>query len=708
MAAVDFVAPLTGLAQNVALLLSLTLLYGVIRPHWMTAPAAAQTALDGTLFGLIAIAGMHTPIVIAPGVIADARVIPVLLAGPFAGVGAAVTAAGLAGLYRLWLGGAGSLAGLGTILTAGALGVAVALRWRGRAREPGPAAFFLLGLALDATLLLWSAALPAGVDARRVVGAAAIPVGLFLPFGTLALGLLLVHTSRRHEERERLMLTQWSLEHTAEALLWIDSAGRIVHANAAAVRLTGYARDELLALRVWDLDLDTDGRRWPEQWAAARAAGSVTAQRRWRRRDGGAVPVETSSDHVECRGRAWISVFARDITERQRVERERALLLAREREANVLKDQFLAVLSHELRTPLTSILGYARLLRGGSLRGETASRALELIDRNARAQAQIVDDLLDMSSVVLGKLRVDRRPVDLAPLVDGEVEAARPEAEARGLALQRRVVGPVPAVVLGDAGRLQQLVRNLLSNALKFTPPGGRIVATLEIADGREARLVVQDTGSGIEPAFLPHVFDRFRQADSSMTRVHGGLGVGLAIVRDLVALHGGRVWADSPGPGQGATFTVALPLLRASQPARDGDVGDGTAALDLDGVRVLVVEDEAETRELVAMVLGRCGAEVTAAASADQALDEVQRVRPDVLVSDVAMPDGDGYTLLRRIRALTPERGGRTPAAALTAYAGREEAARARAAGFEARVVKPFEPAELVRVVAELSRRCA
>jgi signal transduction histidine kinase len=282
------------------------------------------------------------------------------------------------------------------------------------------------------------------------------------------------------------------------------------------------------------------------------------------------VPVETSNDFVAYGGREWISVFARDVTERRRLDKERAEQFTREQalrvkaeEASVLKDQFLATLSHELRTPLTSILGYARMLRKGTLPADDASRALDTIERNALAQVQIVNDLLDVSSIVLGTLSLELRPVRFADLVEHEVEAVRLEAKDAGLTLESSLPDGLPPVA-GDAARLHQIVRNLLSNAIKFTPPGGRVRVTLERA-GHEARLVVSDTGIGIAPTFLPHVFDRFRQADSSMTRVHGGLGLGLAVVRALVELHHGSVKAESRGDGAGATFTVQLPLLSIS-----------------------------------------------------------------------------------------------------------------------------------------------
>jgi len=577
---VTVVDALITLAQNIALLLALTLLYSVIRPYAARLPAATQPIVAGVLFGLIATAAMHTPFVIAPGVIGDARLIPVLLAGPFGGPGAALAAAALTAGYRAWLGGAGSAAGIGSILTTGLFSMAVALWWRRRPRRHEAITFVLLGVGLDAIVLAWAVALPDIELAQRVLSAAALPIGLFLPFGTFVLGMLLVHERSRHEERERLALTQFALERSTEALFWIDAAGHIVNANAAAGRLTGYVRDELFGRPVWELEADSSPEAWQAFWTTVRAGGRH-ADRRYRRRDGSTVPVETSNDFVAHGGQEWINVFARDVTERRRLEQERAEQFTREQalrvraeEASVLKDQFLATLSHELRTPLTAILGYTRMLRQGTLPARESGRALDTIERNALAQVQIVNELLDVSSIVLGTLTLELRPVRLMEIVDAETQAAQQEAEDGGVTLESTLPEALPPVA-GDAGRLQQIVRHLLSNAIKFTPPGGRVRVHVERA-GAEARLMVSDTGIGIAPAFLPHVFDRFRQADSSMTRAHGGLGLGLAVVRALVELHHGGVTAESPGDGAGATFTVRLPLAAgaSSEPPVNETVG--------------------------------------------------------------------------------------------------------------------------------------
>ncbi len=566
----DYLRALTELAQNVALLLSLTLLYSVIRPRWRRASAFVRSVVPGMLFGMIAIIGMHAPIVVVPGVIADGRVIPVVLAGPFGGPGAALTAAVLASAYRFALGGAGAVAGVGTIVTAGLIGA-----WLGRrgASKLGPMGFLALGLVLDASALAWSLALPGANLARQVLGAALVPVGLFLPLGTLFLGALLTHEERRHAERERLAFTQFSVDHAAEAMFWLDAEGRFVNANPATLALTGYARDELPALRVWTVDLDTDAGAWPEVWARVRADGRVVAQHRYRRGDGATVDVEVSYDFMDYRGREWISAVARDVGERRRAEAERAEHLARERKlrveaeaANTLKDEFLGTLSHELRTPLTAIVGYARMLRSRRLDDEAMGRALAVIERNGQAQSRLVNDLLDVSSIVLGKLRIEVRPVDLTAIARSVVDSVRGEADTKSVALHFAAADAL--IVPGDGPRLQQVVGNLLANALKFTPAGGRIDVRLERA-GDEVGLTVSDSGDGIPAEFLPHVFDRFRQADGSLTRAYEGLGVGLAIVRALVDLHGGRVSVASEGAGRGATFVVWLPATAPTPPVR-------------------------------------------------------------------------------------------------------------------------------------------
>jgi signal transduction histidine kinase/ActR/RegA family two-component response regulator len=369
-------------------------------------------------------------------------------------------------------------------------------------------------------------------------------------------------------------------------------------------------------------------------------------------------------------------------------------------EANRAKDEFLATVSHELRTPLTPMLTWVRLLRTARLDQATGARALEAIERNARVQAQLVEDLLDVSRIVTGKLRLEARAVELEGIAEAALDAVRPAADAKGIVLQAAL--RPGALVTGDPDRLQQVLWNLVSNAVKFTPRGGRVEVSIGRA-GDHAVVTVRDTGVGIRPEFLPLVFDRFRQADASTTRVHGGLGLGLSIVRHLVELHGGTVEAASEGEGRGATFVVRLPL--APTGAKVGaEVGRPAPPATLDGVRVLVVDDEPDTLEALGTALAGYGALVRTALSTREALDALDRGAVDVLVADIAMPGEDGYALLRELRGRPPDRGGRTPAAALTAYARPVDAERAMAAGFQVHLAKPVEPSDLAAVVARLS----
>jgi PAS domain S-box-containing protein len=412
--------------------------------------------------------------------------------------------------------------------------------------------------------------------------------------------------------------------------------------------------------------------------------------------------------------------FAEDLAQRAALAVDNARLYREAQEVNRLKDEFLATLSHELRTPLTAVLGWTRLLGTGQLDEATHQRALETIERNAQSQVQLIDDILDVSRVIRGKLRLNVRAAELTPVIEAAVDSVRPAAEARGIRLQV-VLDPRAGPVSGDPDRLQQVVWNLLSNAIKFTPKEGRVQVLLARA-GSHLELTVSDTGQGIEEKFLPYVFDRFRQADPSTTRKHGGLGLGLAIVRHLVELHGGTVTAESRGAGQGTTFKVSLPLMSVHQPefasnggehaapAAEHPTAGGRLALEcpseLDGLRVLLVEDDADSREMLTVVLTQCRAEVRAVSNAADALSQLESWRPDVLISDIEMPGEDGYTLIRKVRALPPERGGKIPAAALTAYARAEDRMRALLAGFQLHVPKPVEPAELAAVVASLAGR--
>jgi signal transduction histidine kinase/ActR/RegA family two-component response regulator len=428
------------------------------------------------------------------------------------------------------------------------------------------------------------------------------------------------------------------------------------------------------------------------------------------------VPVTGSAEVgrlAEALNRMGAVIAEKDATLRQRAEELERLVQELEA-AGRAKDEFLATLSHELRTPLNAVYGWARVLRAEALNPATGARALEAVERNAAALAQLIDDLLDVSRIVTGKMRLDVRTVDPGEVVRAALDTVRLAAEAKGVRLYS-VLDPRAGPIKGDPERLQQIVWNLLVNAVKFTPRGGRVHVHLQRINSH-VELVVNDSGQGIAPEVLPHIFERFRQAESGSARSHTGLGIGLALVRHLVELHGGSVHAHSEGEGKGATFVVNLPLLAVEAlpiagehvhpAARTGRAGG--RGPDLDGVRVLVVDDDLDSLDLMAAVLGQRGAIVTSCATASAALEEFERACPDVLLSDIEMPGEDGYSLIRRIRARSPARGGKVPAAAITAYGRMEDRVRALSAGFTMHVAKPVEPSELTAVVASLARQSA
>ncbi|MBW4610527.1 MAG: PAS domain S-box protein [Hassallia sp. WJT32-NPBG1] len=440
-----------------------------------------------------------------------------------------------------------------------------------------------------------------------------------------------------------------------------------------------------------------------------------------------------------------------DITKRKQAEAERIELLEREKAAraeaegaNRIKDEFLAVLSHELRTPLNPILGWAKLLRKRKFDQTATDKALETIERNAKLQAQLVEDLLDVSRILRGKLSLNICPVNLATTIESAIETVRLSAQAKSIEI-KTILDPNVGRVSGDSNRLQQVIWNLLSNAIKFTPPGGCVEIRLSSGMGHwawgighggqgdkennssfpssppspssfpssplptppSAQITVRDTGKGIDPDFLPYVFDYFRQADSSTTRRFGGLGLGLAIVRHIIELHGGTIWVESLGEGQGATFTIQLPLIKSPEsniPSFESEASNSVRSIDsaLSGVRVLVVDDDADMREYLACVLQQSGAEVAVVTSASEALDALQKTQPDVLLSDIGMPNMDGYMLLRQIRSLEAENGGEIKAIALTAYAAEYDRKLARAAGFEMHIPKPVEPERLIEALSK------
>lgn len=406
-------------------------------------------------------------------------------------------------------------------------------------------------------------------------------------------------------------------------------------------------------------------------------------------------------------------LLAEQLANRAALAVDNARLYHQAQEANRLKDEFLATLSHELRTPLNGILGWSQMLRQGNLNETASARALETIERNAKAQVQLINDLLDISRIIQGKLRLDVRPVDLVPVIEAAIESVRLAADAKSVRLQS-ILDPAASPVSGDPDRLQQVLWNLLSNAIKFTPKRGRVQIRLERINSH-VEIIISDTGKGITPQFLPYVFERFRQADSSITRAHGGLGLGLAIVRSLVEMHGGTVHVASPGEGQGSTFTVKLPIMIVhGKPSKEERVhptaaSDGSSldtSLNLDGLRILAVDDEVDARDLLVTILQAHGAAVQVAASSEEALKILEQFQPQVLISDIGMPDEDGYGLIRRVRALKPEQGGRVPALALTAYAREEDRRRSLLAGFQMHLPKPVNPDELIVVVASLAGR--
>ncbi|MDF5735318.1 MULTISPECIES: hybrid sensor histidine kinase/response regulator [unclassified Nostoc] len=409
-----------------------------------------------------------------------------------------------------------------------------------------------------------------------------------------------------------------------------------------------------------------------------------------------------------------------DITERKQAEEVRAQVIREQtarqeaEAANRMKDEFLAVLSHELRTPLTSMLGWSKILRSKKLDGKATSRALEAIERNAISQMQLIEDILDVSRIIRGQLRLNVSAVNLISVMEAALEAVRPLAEPKDIKLNT-VLDTSVGSVYGDPARLQQIVWNLLTNAIKFTPKGGRVEVNLSVVCGEKqqtahkyAQIQVIDTGIGISSEFLPKVFERFRQADSTTTRSHNGLGLGLAIVRHLVELHKGTIFAQSLGTGQGANFTVRLPLLqdnRGSRGSREatGEISSPVASMPLAGLKVLVVDNEGDTRNFLSFLFEEYGAIATAVASVDEALAVVEQAKPDILISDIGMSEQDGYTLIRKLRSLEPEKGGCIPAIALTAYTRQEDRLEGLTEGFQQYLSKPIDPTKLIAMVANV-----
>jgi PAS domain S-box-containing protein len=501
------------------------------------------------------------------------------------------------------------------------------------------------------------------------------------------------------------------VESSDDAIVSKDLNSIIVSWNPAAERMFGYTEAEAIGKSIRMLIPAHLQSEEDVVLAKIRAGEKVDHYETIRqRKDGTRLHVSLTVSPIRDQAGTVIgaSKIARDVTDRVAMEHDNQRLFAEAREANRLKDEFLAVLSHELRTPLNAIVGYSRLMQGQMLPADQIARAIETLERNARWLTQIVDDVLDVSRIVSGKIRLDVQAVELASIIDNAIATIQPAADAKGIRLQA-LIDPRVGPISGDPDRLQQVMWNLLSNAVKFTPKAGRVQVRLERVNSH-VEIVVSDTGAGISREFLPLVFDRFRQADSGSTRKTGGLGLGLSIVRHLVEMHGGSVQASSEGDGQGSTFTVRLPMMIVRPANREHPLTERRNPLqqlaDLAGVRVLAVDDDADALGLLVDVLHASGAEVATASSAVAALDAIATFHPNVLVADIGMPEIDGFELIRRVRASEDPAVRDVPAAALTAFARSEDRTKALQSGFEMHLAKPVDPGELVASVATLVRR--
>ena len=511
-----------------------------------------------------------------------------------------------------------------------------------------------------------------------------------------------------------------ALSQVSDAVFTVDKDARVTWMNATAEQQYGITSERALGRLIHEIYEN----RWLQSGDEAAAQQSLRERGHWRGESmhalhgGTLLHVETGFSVLrdETGHEVGLLVVVQDITTRKQIELEREELLVKERNAREAaevamraKDEFLATVSHELRTPLSAILGWAAMLQRGSVDDAGRAGALETIVRNARAQAQLIEDLLDAARIMSGKLKPDLEPVELTAVVSLAVDSIRHAALAKQIDLRLAVV-PAPYQVMGDAIRLQQVVGNLLSNAIKFTPRGGSVEITLT-SDDRGARLTIEDTGDGIDPKFLPHVFDRFRQADGTSTRRHGGLGLGLSIVRHLVEMHGGIVQAYSAGEGQGARFTVHLPLVASRhfpRPVESETPSESKSIVlpdrPLNGLRILEVDDEADARDVIREALEQFGADVMTASSASEAIAAIPAFKPDVVVCDIGMPGEDGFSLIRRIRSV--EHGKTVPAVALTGYARSDEKLRALEGGYQRFVPKPVEIETLVSIIANLAGR--
>ncbi|MGB3312097.1 MAG: PAS domain-containing protein [Nodosilinea sp.] len=526
---------------------------------------------------------------------------------------------------------------------------------------------------------------------------------------------LITDISDRKQAETALSQSEERYRYLAESipqLVWTaNNEGVLVDANQRWLTFTGLTLDQVRA-EGWHVVVHPDDvANLAQNWAIAQQTGTnYQAEGRMRRADGvyrwhlhQAVPMKDPQGQVI----KWFGT-ATDIEDQKQLEHQRSRLLQQEQAARAAaeaasrtKDEFLAVVSHELRSPLNPILGWATLLQNGTLSETKTKQALAVIERNAKLQTELIDDLLDVSRMLRGKLEINATTVNLAATIRAAIETVRLAAEAKSIHIDFQLDDNI-GLVSGDATRLQQVVWNLLSNAVKFTPAGGMVGVHLASHDVNQAKITVTDTGKGIVPDFLPLIFDYFRQADSATTRQFGGLGLGLAIVRHLVELHGGTICADSAGEGMGATFTVTLPTL-PYQPAADVGAHIKAPTLNLRGTHVLVVDDDDDTRSFIVFLLEQAGATVVSAASARAALDALKQSRPQVLISDIGMPEVDGYMMMRQIRALPAEQGGQIPAIALTAYARESDQEQALAVGFQRHVPKPVQPAALIQALVGL-----
>jgi len=530
-------------------------------------------------------------------------------------------------------------------------------------------------------------------------------------------------TDREIAEATRARLAA-IVESSDDAIIGKDLQGIITSWNAGAERIFGYSADEMIGRPVTVLHPPDRAEEEIQILERLRRGEPIDHFETVRvRKDGHPIDVAlTVSPIKDGTGRIiGASKISRDITDRKKAEKERERLLASEKEAraeaeaaNRLKDEFLATVSHELRTPLTAILGWSALLKQDASNEQAVRKAMEVIERNAKAQTQIIGDILDVSRIITGKLSLDLQPVELDLVIHAAINTVRPAIDGKEIILKVHLE-PQRQVVFGDPNRLQQIVWNLLSNAVKFTPKGGSIDIGLKHIDSN-VEISVRDSGMGIGKEFLPYVFERFRQADASMTRSHGGLGLGLSIVRHLVEMHGGMVSAESDGENKGSMFKVTLPAAAISEvapmlggyaPARVDTMGVESVHKDpmLNGLRILVVDDQADTREIIARVLANSGAEVKTASAADEAMDIFLQWKPEILISDLGMPTQDGIHFIRKIRSLQAENGATVPAIALTAYTREEDRTAALSAGYDLHLPKPATPSELVTAVSSLTK---